>query len=213
MMDKFSLPADGVIAILRRVPESRLLAVADSLYSGGIRAMECTFDQVAQDCESALARALDLLVSRYGDSMLIGAGTVLSAHQVQIAADHGARIIISPNVDVSVVAKTKLLGLLSAPGAMTPSEAVAAVNAGADYVKLFPASNLGPEYLKAIAAPLSHIRFLAVGGIDETNVAVYKKAGAVGFGIGSVLTPKDAIASGDYAVIKQRAARILRALS
>ena len=106
--------------------------------------------------------------------------------------------IISPDTNKEVIEMTKKLSLVSMPGALTPSEITAAHRYGADYIKLFPITNMGPEYVKAIAAPLSHIKFIAVGGIDQNNMADYLKAGVCGFGIGSNITNKKMIAEKNY---------------
>lgn len=206
------LAGSGIIAILRRIPIEKLTDVAQALLSGGICTLECTFDPADPDCEQTLARSLDALF-RFEGQLTYGAGTVLSPRQVQIAADHGAKLIVSPGTDCAVIERTRALGLWSIPGAATPTEALTAHQAGAHFVKLFPAGALGAPYLKALTAPLAHIPFLAVGGIDRHNIATFQAAGAAGFGVGSVLTPKSAIDSGDFDQITQHAAQLIRALA
>ena len=213
MSSIYTLPPNGIIAILRRVPVGKLPFIAQALWDGGIQALECTFDQADPLCEKILADSLDLLSKEFSDVMAIGAGTVLTENQVQIAYDHGARLIVSPGTDEAVIQKTRALGMLSLPGAMTPTEALRAHRAGADYVKLFPAGDLGVGYLKSLVTPLAHIHFLAVGGITKDNIAAFADAGAKGFGISSVLTPKDAIEQNDFAQIQKRAAELICALN
>ena len=121
--------------------------------------------------------------------MLVGAGTVTNTHLVDLTHAHGGQYIISPDTNVSVIKKTKELGMISMPGAMTPSEVITAHNAGADIVKLFPASDLGPRYLKAVRAPLNHIKIMAVGGINQKNMPDFLAAGACGFGVGGGTLP------------------------
>ena len=131
--------------------------------------------------------------------MHIGAGTVITEKQAELTWRAGGTFIISPDTNEAVIAKTKELGMISIPGALTPTEAQRAHRAGADFVKLFPAGSLGASYLKAICAPLSHIRFLVVGGIDEKNIPEYRKAGARGFGIGSAIVNAKALEQCDAA--------------
>jgi 2-dehydro-3-deoxyphosphogluconate aldolase/(4S)-4-hydroxy-2-oxoglutarate aldolase len=137
--------------------------------------------------------------------MYIGAGTVLTEEQVALTAQAGGKFIISPNVDKDVITATVKHGLVSMPGALTPSEICQAHKYGADFVKLFPVSDLGAGYVKAVKAPLSHIKLLAVGGITDENMAEYLKAGVYGFGIGSSLTDKKMIAENNWAGITELA--------
>lgn len=202
-----------IIAIVRGISESSVLPLAKALSGGGIEMMEITFDQSSPESFMSTARSIELLRDRMSGIIFPGAGTVMTTAQVELAAKAGAQYIISPNVDTGVIEKTRELGLVSMPGAMTPSEAGAAHAAGADFVKIFPAGSLGPQYLKNICAPLSHIRFLAVGGIDENNAAGFIKAGAAGLGIGGQLINKDWIAAGDFDRITDLALRIKRAAS
>ena len=130
--------------------------------------------------------------------VLVGAGTVLSAAQVDQAVDAGALYIVSPDANPEVIRRTRERGAVSVPGAFTPTEIAAAHAAGADYVKLFPAGVLGTDYVKAIRAPLAHIPLLAVGGIEPANIPSFLKAGVVGFGIGSNLVDKKLIQAGRF---------------
>ena len=136
---------------------------------------------------------------------MIGAGTVLTEEQVVLTAKAGGRFIISPNTDRQVIEKTKELGLISMPGAYTPSEIADAHKYGADFVKLFPVTALGAAYVKAVRAPLSHIPLLAVGGVDLSNLEEYAKAGVVGFGIGGNIIDKKLLDAQDYPAITRLA--------
>ena len=187
-----------VITICRRVYGEDLLKLADALYAGGIKMIEVTFDQADPDCIEKTSECIRALCDRFGDKMMFGAGTVLNAEQVEAAAKAGARYIISPNVDADVIAKTKELGLVSMPGAMTPSEILTAHKLGADIVKLFPAGYLGFGYIKDILGPISHVKLRAVGGVNESNAADFLKAGAVGLGIGGNLAKKAWIDAGEF---------------
>ena len=137
--------------------------------------------------------------------MYVGAGTVLTKKQVELTQKAGGKFIISPDAYPEVIEATRGLGMVSIPGAVTPTEMQIAHRAGADFIKLFPAANFGISYLKNIKAPLSHLKILAVGGINEENILEYQKAGACGFGMGSNIVRKDLIEKGDYAQITQLA--------
>ena len=144
--------------------------------------------------------------------MMVGAGTVTTPELVELAASAGAQYIISPDVNVDVIHRTRELGLVSLPGAMTPTEVMTAHLAGADFVKLFPAGNLGISYVKAIRAPISHVKLLAVGGVNEDNVADFLHAGMVGAGVGGNLANKKWIEAGEYDKITQTARKLLDAV-
>jgi len=191
-----------IIAIIRGVNEQQAVAAAKALYEGGITLVEVTFNQKSPETFIDTANTIKLIKEQMGDKMLVGAGTVTSVELVKIAADAGASYIISPDTDVSVITKTRELGLVSIPGAYTSTEAKIAHNAGADFVKLFPCVGDAPAYIKAICGPMNHIRFLAVGGVNENNAAEFLKAGAVGVGVGGNLVNKEWIKSGDFNKIR-----------
>ena len=199
---------EKVIAIVRGAGAEACRKVADALYQGGIRLMEVTFDQKDPDSFPATAGAIAEIAKAYDGRMLVGAGTVTTPELVDLTAKAGGRYIISPDVNEAVIRRTRELGLVSLPGAMTPTEILTAHRAGADFVKVFPAGELGTGYLKAVRAPISHVKLLAVGGINERNAAGFLKAGAVGLGVGGNLANKEWIAAGDFDKITA-AARIL----
>ena len=144
--------------------------------------------------------------------MFVGAGTVTTLKLVALTAEAGGRFIISPNTNVDVIRETKSRGLVSIPGAMTPSEILAAHDAGADFVKLFPASELGTGYLKAIRAPISHVGLIATGGISEANARAFLDAGSVGLGVGGSLANKKAIENEEYEKLTQAAEALIAAI-
>ena len=189
---------EKLIVIVRGVEKGKLIPLAEAMAAGGIRLLEITFDASGRVSDEETAERIRMLVSHFGDRLAIGAGTVLNERQVTLTKEAGGKFIISPDTCESVIRKTKDLGMLSMPGALTPSEITAAHRAGADFVKLFPITSLGTSYVKAVKAPLSHIPLLAVGGVDETNMADYLKAGVAGFGVGSNIIDKAALADGDY---------------
>ena len=137
--------------------------------------------------------------------MIIGAGTVLKESQIALTKAAGGQFIVSPDTNEEIIRETKKAGLVSIPGALTPSEATAAHRAGADFVKLFPVSLVGGvNYIKTICAPLSHIRFLAVGGVKAENVRDYINHGACGVGIGLNDTDREAISKGGFDHIENK---------
>jgi 2-dehydro-3-deoxyphosphogalactonate aldolase len=180
-----------IIAILRGLrPEDALWAM-DALVAAGIRIVEVPLNS-PRPLES-----LRQLVGRAGDDLLIGAGTVLSTDDVAAVAETGARLIVAPNCDPLVIAKAKALGLAVLPGVATPTEAFAALKAGADGLKMFPGEMLPPKVLKAWRAVLPQgTRLVPVGGVSLDNMADYLAAGAAGFGIGSALF-RPGITAGD----------------
>jgi len=189
---------EKIIAIVRGMEEDKILPLAEAFYEGGIRMMEVTFNLRQPGSNAATARAIQAVADRFAGDMMIGAGTVVSTELVDIAYKAGALYIVSPGTDVDVIRYTKELGLASMPGALTPTECLTAHNAGADFVKLFPAGEMGPGYIKSIKAPLSHINFLATGGIDEKNIPDFLKVGVSAFGVGGNLVNKAWIEAGEY---------------
>lgn len=201
-----------IIAIVRGADVAQAVAAAKALYEGGVSLVEVTFNQKAPETFVTTAEAIRSIREQLGDRVLVGAGTVLTVEQVKLAANAGAAYIISPNTDEAVIAKTLELGLVSLPGAYSPTEAVQAHNAGADFVKVFPCVGDAPAYVKALCAPLSHIKFLAVGGVSAENAADFMKAGAVGLGVGSSLVNKKWLDSGEFFKITEQAQRFVDAV-
>ena len=205
-----NLEKSKIVVIVRGVGADKIVPLAEAMYRGGIRFVEVTFDASGRCADEETAGKIRLLCEALGDRMHFGAGTVLTERQLVLAAEAGAEYIISPDTNPDIIRKTKALGLLSMPGAFTPSEIVTAHNAGADYVKLFPAGELGVSYFKAVTAPLNHIKMLAVGGITLDNIAAYLAAGAYGFGIGAAIVDKKLLADGDYEGITGLAERYVQ---
>jgi 2-dehydro-3-deoxyphosphogalactonate aldolase len=171
-----------LIAILRGVKPDEVLAVADALERQGIGIVEVPLNS-PQPMES-IAR----LARAYGDRLLIGAGTVMSAAQVAEIAAAGGKLIVTPHADPAVTRAAKQHGLLAVPGFFTPAEAFAMLGAGADGLKLFPAEAASPAVLRALRAVLpAGTAVMPVGGIDASNMAAWQAAGAAGFGIGSAI--------------------------
>lgn len=202
-----------IIAIVRGLPVGQLEGLANAFVQGGIELIEVTFAQDKPDTWKDTVNGIKMLTEKFSATILPGAGTVLTLEQLQMAYAAGAKYIISPNTNPDVIKATKELGLVSLPGAMTPSEINMAYEAGADMVKIFPVSQLGAAYIKAIKAPLSHIPLLAVGGVNEKNAAEYIKAGAAGLGVGGNLVNKDWIANGEFEKITSLARQLVAAVN
>lgn len=171
-----------LVAILRGVKPDEVEAIADSLYAEGFRVIEVPLNS-PQALES-----IGRLARRMPEDAIIGAGTVLNADAVRDVQIAGGRVIVMPHADVAVIRVAKARGMACVPGAATPTEAFAALQAGADAIKLFPAELVTPPVVKAMRAVLPRdLRLLPVGGIAPETMAVYRQAGASGFGLGSAL--------------------------
>lgn len=171
-----------LVAILRGVKPEEVEGIADALYAEGFRVIEVPLN--SPNATDSIAR----LARRMPADTVVGAGTVLSVQAVDEVLAAGGKVIVMPHADVEVIRAAKARGLFCVPGAATPTEAFAAINAGADAVKLFPAELVTPTIVKAMRAVLpKELRLLPVGGITPDNMAPYVKAGAAGFGLGSAL--------------------------
>ena len=193
-----SIEKEKLIVIVRGVNRDDLIPLAEAMYEGGVRLLEITYSANGSVSDEETADRIKMLSEHFDGRMYIGAGTVLTEKQVKLTSEAGGKFIISPDTNVAVIKKTCELGLVSMPGALTPTEIQTAHNAGADFVKLFPIDNLGVGYVKAVKAPLSHIKMLAVGGVNLDNIAQYKKIGIAGFGIGSNIIDKSLISAKDF---------------
>ena len=190
---------EKIVAIIRGVALPDIPETIDALIAGGIKVAEITLN--LPDAFDAIA----WVVQNRSEEIMIGAGTVTSVDQVEKVQRAGGKFIVSPDTNIEIIEKTKELGLLSMPGAMTPSEINAAWTHGADYVKLFPAGNMGLGYIKAIKGPLPEIPLLVVGGINLDNLQDYFRAGAVGAGIGGNLVDTKMVARKEFAQITSMA--------
>jgi len=168
-----------IVAIIRGANPNDVMDIVYALQAGGIHAVEITLNS-----ENAL-ELIKSVFSKVKEGMLVGAGTVLNTTAAHAAMDAGAQFIISPSLDTDTIRVTKERGIVSIPGAYTATEIVKAHAAGADIVKVFPASS--PQYIKDIGGPLSHIPLMPTGGVNVSNIRAFQQAGAVAFGIGSAL--------------------------
>lgn len=200
-----SILTHRLIVIVRGVSSEQLIPLAEALYRGGVRLLEVTYCADRSRLDEEVAEDIRLLCEHFEDRMEIGAGTVLTEKQVELTHRAGGQFIISPEANDAVIHRTVELGMVSIPGALTPREVQLANAAGADFVKLFPVDTMGSTYVKAIRAPLSHVRLLAVGGINENNLQEYLSAGVIGVGVGGNLVDKKCLANNDFSAIEQLA--------
>ena len=211
MEDVCRIEESGIIAIIRGIGSDLIPDLAYALYNGGIRLMEVAFDNADKNYKKT-SQAIETVRKKFGSSFLVGAGTVTSKELVHVASDCGAQFLVSPNCNAGVISETKKLNLISIPGAMTPTEVLTAHEAGADYVKIFPADIIGASYIKALMGPMPHIKKLAFGGINLDNIDSFIKAGCVGVGIGAKLSDKELIRAGKYDEITFVAEEFVKAL-
>ena len=204
---------EKVVAIVRGIYNEDCLNLAKALYAGGVKLMEVTFDQKSAEERQRTVDTIQLLTKELGDCMGFGAGTVTTVEMVRQAKEAGAQFIISPDTNLSVIEETVRLDMVSVPGALTPSEMMQAHWAGADFIKVFPANQMGPGYFKTVAAPLSQIRMLAVGGINGDTVVDYAKAGAAGFGVAGCLFKPQWVKDGQWDTITNATAEFMRILN
>ena len=187
-----------IIAIVRGVYGTDCVNLAKALYAGGVEMMEVTFDQSKPEAFNRTSDTIAQLVQEMGDKMIFGAGTVTSLETLELARQAGAQFVVSPNTKEAVIKATVANGIVSMPGAMTPTEILAAYECGADFVKVFPTAGLGASYIKAVCGPINHVRLLAVGGVSEKNVGEFLKAGCVGAGVGGNLVNKEWLKNGEF---------------
>jgi 2-dehydro-3-deoxyphosphogluconate aldolase/(4S)-4-hydroxy-2-oxoglutarate aldolase len=172
----------GLVAIVRgNFPAPKLLQIGDALLASPVLVMEVTLNT------TGALEGIALLRERFGEHMLVGAGTVRTVSQFRDAVAAGAQFTVSPNLDLATVEASLAADILHLPGVFTPTEAQQAFVAGCKMVKLFPSEVVGPKYLKAIRAPLDDIKFIPTGGITPDNVGDYIRAGAAAVGLGSAL--------------------------
>ncbi len=202
------LLAEKVIAIVRLDGGERLLRVAEALRAGGIYAIE--FAVSTPGALDALTKAAE----QFGGEVLLGAGTVLDPETARAAILAGADFTVTPTVNLRTIEVCKRYGKPIVAGAMTPSEMLAVWEAGADLVKVFPIGNIGgPDYIRAVLAPLPQLRLVPTGGVSSANAEEYLAAGAVAVAVGGSLVDKRAVANGDWAAITAEAVRLRRAVA
>ena len=197
------IEACGVVAVIRLQDGSRLRAVVEALAAGGITALEVTM---------TVPRAIELIAEiapTLPPAFLIGAGTVVDAETARAAVAAGARFIVGPVFRPAVIDAAHAAGAAAMPGCFSPTEILAAWDAGADVVKVFPATALGPAYFKDLRGPLPQVKLMPTGGVSLENAGEWIKAGAVAIGVGGALVDPKLVAAGQYAAITERARRFI----
>ncbi|WP_255169215.1 bifunctional 4-hydroxy-2-oxoglutarate aldolase/2-dehydro-3-deoxy-phosphogluconate aldolase [Natrononativus amylolyticus] len=197
----------GVVAVMRGIDPDDAVPVAEALYEGGVEALEITVDapratEMIADVDRALADT----------DAVVGAGTVLDEAMAVNVIEAGADYLLAPHFDRGMVEACNRYGKVAIPGVATPTEAVRAAEAGADMLKVFPASDLGPGYISAIQGPLGQLPIVATGGVSPDNVADFFAAGAAAVGAGSAMIDYDAIDRGDMAGVREHAATFAEAV-
>lgn len=198
----------GLIPVLRAKSVAQGRAVVEAMIAGGVDVVEVTM---------TVPGAVDLLKELkkvYGDKLLLGSGTVTTADQAQATIDAGAEFVVSPSTHLDVIATTRKNGKISCPGALTPTEAITAYNAGADYVKIFPCSAVGgASYIKSLLAPFPFLKIIPTGGVTLQTAEAFIKAGARALGVGTDLVNLSAVDAGKPEVITETARAYLKLLA
>ncbi len=193
----------GVVAVIRMQDPGKLRAVVDALAAGGVRALEVTM---------TVPRAIEMIreiAPTLPAGFLFGAGTVLDAETAHRVIDAGAQFVVSPVFRRAVIDACHQRDVPALPGCLTPTEILEAWEAGADIVKVFPATTFGPGYLKDVRAPLPQVKLMPTGGVTLDNAGEWIRAGAVAVGVGSALLDAKAIESGDYKALETGARKIV----
>jgi 2-dehydro-3-deoxyphosphogluconate aldolase / (4S)-4-hydroxy-2-oxoglutarate aldolase len=191
----------GIVAVVRAESPDRLVEVVRALADGGVTAAEITL--TVPNAIEVIRKVRDAL----GDSIVLGAGSVLDPETARLALLAGAEYLVGPNLNLDVIRLCRRYGKVVMPGALTPTEVVAAWEAGADVVKIFPSDLGGPSYIKALRAPLPQVRMMPTGGVDLSTAEAFLKAGACCLGVGGSLVEAKAVASGDFARLRDLAER------
>lgn len=195
---KALLLREKLVVIFRHVPVEQMAESAKALVRSGVKALEITFDQQAEDPLETFRKSFAAVRGAVGDALCLGAGTVLTKEQVRCASQAGASFIVAPNTDREVIAETKWLEMVSVPGAMTPTEIAAAWNDGADIVKLFPADDLGYHYIWNLRGPLPHIPLMISGGVNPETIPEYFRYGASVVSTGVSIMDRTLLEQGDF---------------
>ena len=207
-----AIEKEKVIAIVRGAEKESCVEAMKAIYEGGIRLAEITFDRSGKKTPQETADIVRMLVEALGDKMYIGVGTVTRKEELIAAFEAGASYIISPNCDTEIISLTRKLGLVSIPAAYTATEIAAAMNSGADFVKLFPANQVSADYVKAICAPLSDAKLLAVGGVNADNAKDFLNMGFCGIGVGSNLYNNKLIKEKNFDALRELARKYSEAV-
>lgn len=200
-----------ILAIARGIDEEHIIPTIQALIDGGIQAVELPLSHASKEEQEKTLKTIKKVHDTFGNQIYLGAGTVLSPEEVERASEMGAEYMISPNMDVGVIKKTKELGKGSMPGALTITEVLTAYNAGADVVKIFPAGNFGADYMKALRGPCDFIPYAAVGGVNIDNIKSLLNAGYRMAAIGGNLVDKKLVMEENYSQITKLAKEYVKA--
>lgn len=200
------IAADGAIAVIRLDEPTDARQVGQALLDGGVSILEVTLTS------PAALEMIRALKDSLGRSIVVGAGSVLSAAQARESIDAGASFIVSPITDESITKLSIAAGVTVLPGALTPTEIQHAHTLGADFVKVFPADVVGMTYFRSVLAPLPHLRLVPTGGVSLDNAGEWLRAGAAAVGVGSALVDKQAIRNADFEQLTTNARRLRRSI-
>ena len=177
----YELTESGIVAVIRGANKDNIIPIAKALSEGGVKALELTVET------PKILTLVEMVADELKDEVIVGVGTVLDAETARSSIMAGAKFVFSPTVNIDTIRMTKRYGVLSVPGAFTPTEILTAYENGADLIKVFPANVLGPGFFKDMKGPLPHIPLMPTGGINLTNVGSYIKSGAIAAGVGGTL--------------------------
>jgi len=198
----------GIVPIVRCASEEGAVRTVEAIYNGGLRVVEITMTV------PGAVRALEKVTDRLGDKLVLGAGTVLDPETARICMLAGAEFFVTPSLRVSTIEIAKRYSKPVFPGALTPTEVLAAWDAGADAVKIFPCGSLGgPKYIKALKGPFPHIEMVPTGGVNADNIGDFLKAGACAAGVGAELVDNRTVAEGRFDIIEERTRKYVAAIA
>ncbi|MBI5385400.1 MAG: bifunctional 4-hydroxy-2-oxoglutarate aldolase/2-dehydro-3-deoxy-phosphogluconate aldolase [Verrucomicrobia bacterium] len=194
----------GIVAVVRAPKTEMAVPICEALVAGGVKCLEITF--TVPNAPEAIRQ----VKRRFGADTVVGAGTVLTAANGQAALDAGADFVVSPIIRLDLIAQAHAAGAPTMIGAYTPTEAQTAFEAGSDFVKIFPADKLGPGYIKALRAPLPHLRIVPTGGVDLQTAPEFLKAGCVALGVGSPLLKPELVKEQNWTELSKLAGEFVR---
>src|SRR5438045_9571162 len=203
-----SITEIGIVPVVRTNSAENALKAIDAIYKGGVRALE-----IPMTVPGAI-RALEKSADKFGDSIMLGAGTVLDPETARACMLAGAQFFVTPSLKVATIEMVKRYSKVICPGALTPTEVVTAWDAGADIVKIFPCGNVGgPKYIKALKGPFPHIEMIPTGGVNLETAGEFLKAGACAVAVGGELVDAKAIKEGRFDLIEERTRQYLGAIA
>jgi 2-dehydro-3-deoxyphosphogluconate aldolase / (4S)-4-hydroxy-2-oxoglutarate aldolase len=206
MAGTVDVESSGVVAIVRLDDLSRAVPLTEALLRGGVTSVEFTFTN------PLAARVIESVRDAVGEAIAVGAGTVLDSETARIAILAGAQFVVTPTLKTSVIELCRRYAVPTVIGAFTPTEMLTAWEAGATYVKVFPASVGGPGYLKDVRGPLPQLKLIPTGGVSVDNAGDFIRAGAVAIAVGSNLVDAKSVANEDWSVLEERARALIAAV-